>query len=264
MSLLKNVPAALKYVRYRMSSSNAHGLHSPFVFDLYNNVIRDQTPFYIFNVIEAIRSQMLLSNKQVEVHDFGTGGKKVPVKNLTLKYIAGHYVKPARYAQLFFRMVNKLRPVHILELGTSLGITTMYLAAANSRATVYTLEGCPNTAAIAGQNFKKSGIKNIRQETGEFNSTLPKTLSTLPRLDFVYFDGNHRKDPTLQYFQQCVQRIDEQSVFVFDDIHWNADMSEAWKVIQQHESVTLTIDLFSCGIVFFSKELAKQDFVLRF
>ena len=207
---------------------------------------------------------MLLSDKSILVHDFGTGGNKTHEKKLSLQFIAKNYVKPAKYGQLLFRLVNKFRPAQILELGTSLGITTMYLASADSKANVTTIEGCVNTAATAKENFETAGIKNIKQVTGEFSEVLPEVLKNIPQLDFVYFDGNHRKEATLLYFNQCLPKHSEHSVFVFDDIHWSSEMQQAWKIIQQHEAVTLTIDLFFIGIVFFRKGIPKQHFVLKY
>ncbi len=260
---IKQVPVTLQYLRYRLVSSDEHGLHSPFVFDLYNNVIKDETPFYVFHLIESIRAKMLLSDEKISVHDFGTG-RTSSRKKRSLQFIAKHYVKPAKYGQLLFRLVNRFQPQHVLELGTSLGITTMYLASTSTKSNVITVEGCPNTAAKAAQNFETAGIKNIEQLIGEFSETLPVALKKIPQFDFVFVDGNHRKDATLSYFHLCLSKHTEDSVFIFDDIHWSSEMQEAWKTIQQHEAVTLTIDLFFIGLVFFRKGIPKQHFVLKY
>ncbi len=262
--VLKKILFASRYSRYKFFASDAHGLHSPFVFELYNEVIKAETPFYAFEKVESVRAKMLLSDQKISVHDFGTGGKKSHEKKLSLPFIAKHYVKPKKYGQLLFRLVNRFRPATILELGTSLGITTLYLASPDSKAKVITIEGCKNTAAVATENFSISGIKNIEQVTGEFGDVLPTVLKNYPQLDFVYFDGNHRKDATLLYFNQCLLNHHEHSVFVFDDVHWSGDMQQAWKIIQQHESVTLTIDLFFIGLVFFRKGIPKQHFTLKY
>ena len=266
MKLLEQtkIPNALQYLRYKLKAINDQHIHSPFVYHFYNNIIRDETPFYVFTLIESVRSKMLLSEDQIEVHDLGTGGKKYQKKIRSLQFIARHYLKPSKDAQLLFRLVNHFHPVHILELGTSLGLTTMYLASADSKAHVMTVEGCPNTAGVAKKNIASLGIKNIEQFVGEFSAVLPGILKNTTRLDFVYFDGNHRKSATLDYFQLCLSKHHEQTVFVFDDIHWSLEMSEAWKIIQQHEAVTLTIDLFFIGIVFFRKGIQKQHFILKY
>jgi predicted O-methyltransferase YrrM len=262
--VLKKILFVFRYLRYKLFASDEHGLHSPFVFELYTGVIKDETPFYIFQEIESVRAKMLLSDTKLQVQDYGTGGKKKREKKLSLSFIAKHYVKPKKYGQLLFRLVNRFRPVNILELGTSLGITTQYLASPDSQAHVTTIEGCTNTAVAACENFKITGIKNIEQITGEFSKVLPDVLKKNQKFDFVYFDGNHRKDATLLYFNLCLPISHEHSVFVFDDIHWSTEMEHAWKIVKQHESVTLTIDLFFIGLVFFRKGIPKQHFILKY
>jgi predicted O-methyltransferase YrrM len=262
--VLAKILFIFRYLRYRLVARDEHALHSPFVFDLYTGVICDETPFYIYEVIESIRAEMLLSDRKIIVHDFGTGGKKAQTQELSLHFITKHYLKSKKYGQLLFRMVNRFQPSFVLELGTSLGITTLYLASPSGKASIITLEGCPNTAAAAKNNFRIAGVRNILSITGEFNSSLTEALNKVPRLDFVYFDGNHEEEATLDYFNRCLTRHDENSVFVFDDIHWSGGMQKAWKRIQLHENVTLTIDLFRVGIVFFRTGIPKQHYILKF
>jgi predicted O-methyltransferase YrrM len=207
---------------------------------------------------------MLLSTEKIPVTDFGTGGEEKKQRLLSLGYIAKNYVKPAKDGQLLFRLVNFFKPKTILELGTSLGITTLYLAAPSKTSTVITLEGCPNTSSVAKKNFERTATKNIMQETGEFSLSLPRALEKTRQLDFVYFDGNHRKKPTMEYFQACLQQKHEDSIFVFDDIHWSEEMFDAWEEIKKHPSVTMSVDLYSMGILFFRESAHVQHFKLKF
>jgi predicted O-methyltransferase YrrM len=178
--------------------------------------------------------------------------------------IAKRSVKPAKYGQLLFRMVNYFQPKHVLELGTSLGITTSYLRAGNIGSAVTTVEGCPEIAAIAQKNWLYLGYENISLHIGNFDEVLPELLRKEQVIDFVFFDGNHRKTATLEYFNRCLEKVNEKSVFVFDDIYWSAEMEEAWEEIKANEKVSVTIDLFFMGIVFFRKGQAKEDFVIRY
>ncbi|RZK22361.1 MAG: class I SAM-dependent methyltransferase [Hymenobacter sp.] len=190
----------------------------------------------------------------------GAGGTQRRVST-----IARYAAKPPRLAQLLFRLVNHFQPATILELGTSLGLTTAYLAAATTRSQVITFEGCPNTAAVAHETFEKLGLQNVRLVEGNLDQTLPATLAALPKpVDFVFFDGNHRYEPTLRYFEQCLDKAHEDSVFVVDDIHWSAEMAQAWETIKAHPAVTVTVDLFYVGLVFFRKTQPKQNFWLRY
>jgi predicted O-methyltransferase YrrM len=253
-----------QFVKYRLYGQTRHDIHSPFVFDLLTWVIEDTTPFYKFTAIESLRAQLLLSNKILSITDFGVGSSVNNSRRRSVASIAKHSLKPAKYAQLLFRLVRHFKPDTILELGTSLGITSLYLAAPRSSAKVHTLEGCPETAAIAKSNFERLKANNIHIVTGAFSGTLPKTLSSIPSLDFVFFDGNHQKQATLDYFSQCLPYANNDSVFVFDDIYWSAGMQEAWEVVKQHPQITVTIDLYAIGIAFFRKEQEKQHFTIKF
>ena len=109
------------------------------------------------------------------------------------------------------------------------------------------------------------GRKNIELQQGNFNEILSPFIASTAPLDFVFVDGNHKYEPTIQYFNTLLPKLHEQSILVFDDIHWSKEMEQAWLEIQGHPSVTLTIDLFFIGLVFFRKEnIAKQNMVIRF
>lgn len=253
-----------QYVQYRMHAKTTHGTHSPFVFDLLKKVIYNPHSFYAYNDIEACREQLLQSKEYITCHDLGAGGQREIFQTKAVKKITKTAVKPPKYGQLLFRLVNYFQVKTALELGTSLGITTSYLCAAHTDCQVTTIEGCAEAAIVAQQNWKRLGYKNATQYIGNFDDELPNVLKEIQRLDFVFFDGNHRKEPTLNYFNQCMEKSHERSVFVFDDIYWSPEMKEAWKIIKADERVTVTVDLFYVGIVFFRKGQAKQDFVIKY
>jgi predicted O-methyltransferase YrrM len=159
--------------------------------------------------------------------------------------------------------VADLQPDNIIELGTCLGITSIYLQNAAPNATLYTLEGCPQTAGIANQSFNKAGLNNIELTTGNFDNTLPGVIASLDKLDFVFVDGNHQKQATLNYFEWCLPKVHDGTLLIFDDIYWSEGMKEAWAQIKAHPEVTVTIDLFWIGLVYFKKDQAKEDFVIK-
>lgn len=261
---MNKIHLIFSYIKYFFTARNQHGIHSPFVYELYNNVIKDQIPFYVFNDIESIRAKLLLSKLEIEINDFGAGSTVNKSNKRYINDIAKHSLKDPKYAQLLFRLVNKLQPKNVLELGTSLGVTTMYLAAPNSKIKVTTIEGCPNVAKVAQINFDKLGLKNIELVNQSFEKFLPNYLKTISSLDFVFIDGNHTKEATLNYFNWCLEKANSNTVFVFDDIYWSKGMNEAWQEIIQHQKITTTIDLFAIGIVFFNPDLSKENFVLRY
>jgi predicted O-methyltransferase YrrM len=254
----------LDYTKYRFKSGNEHSIHSPFVFELYNDVICDETPYYIYEDIESIRAKLLLSQIEITIDDHGAGSKVNSSNKRKIKDIAKNTLKAPKYGQLLFRLVNRFKPNSILELGTSLGISTLYLAAPSKKTKTTTIEGCANTAKVAQINFDKIAFKNIELVNDTFDSYLPNFLSKTDLLDFVFFDGNHQEEATLNYFNLCVDKTHQQTVFIFDDIHWSDGMTAAWEQIKKHPKVTTTIDLFFLGIVFFNPDLSKENFILRF
>ncbi|MBY0477630.1 MAG: class I SAM-dependent methyltransferase [Chitinophagaceae bacterium] len=258
----------LKYLNYYFTAANGkgHGIHSPFVFDLVVKVLNDETNYAAYKEIEQQRRRLLKNETIITVEDFGAGSVKGLTKQRVVQQIAATSLKPKKYAQLLYRLVQYVQPTQILELGTSLGITTAYLAKAKPDAAVITMEGSPAIAEIAQQQFADLQLKNVKVVTGNFDETLVSTLaaSSTP-FDFIFIDGNHRKDPTLCYFEQLLVKTTADTVFVFDDIHWSKEMEDAWELIKQHPSVTLTVDLFFIGLVFLRKEQKeKEHFVIRF
>src|SRR3954467_2298658 len=258
---------AKKYMQYWWHASNrkGHGVHSPFVFSFITQVLNDKRYFYCYDTIEIVREHLKSDSTMLTLEDFGAGSRIYSHTQRTVKDIATSSLKPKKYSQLLFRMVNYFQPGTILELGTSLGITTSYLACGKGDAQVITMEGAKAVAAIAKQNFQSLRLKNIQVVTGNFDDTLPGTLAQLQSIDFAFIDGNHRLQPTLDYFNQLLPKVHEYSVLIFDDIHWSREMEEAWYTIKAHDNVRLTIDLFFIGIAFFRKEnKVKQDFAICF
>lgn len=227
--------------------------------------MNDKENYPVYASIEKVRQQLLNDNIIIEVEDFGAGSSVIKTNKRVVSAIAASSLKPKKYAQLLYRMVKYYKPQTVLELGTSLGITTSYLASANEGSKVLTCEGSAAIASIAKQNFQSQQLKNIQLTGGDFTKTLTPLLSGVKKIDFAFIDGNHRKQPTIEYFNQLLDHTTTQTILVFDDIHWSAEMEEAWEIIKQHPSVTLTIDLFFISIVFFNPDFNhKQHFTIRF
>ena len=258
---------AKKYLRYYINAKNGkgHGIHSPFVFDFVVHVLNDTNNYSCYDRIESLRQQLLSDNRIIEVEDFGAGSAVIPAAKRKIKAIAKSSLKNEKFAKLLFRTVKYYKPETIIELGTSFGITACYMACASSKSRVYTFEGSQAIADIASQSFKKSGLQNINLVRGQFDETFLQTLGSIDSAGLAFVDGNHRKKATLDYFSQLQKKVMPGSIFIFDDIHWSLEMEEAWQQIQQHPSVTLSIDLFFMGLVFFNPDIkVKQHFTIRF
>lgn len=258
---------AKKYLKYYLTatSGKGHGVHSPFVYDFIKNVLRDNKTYDCYQIIEQQRRKLLANNNTVEVEDFGAGSAVIKSNKRVVKDIAASSLKPKKFARLLFRMVQYYKPSTVLELGTSLGITTCYLAKGNETATVYTCEGSAAIAAIAKNNFADLQVNNIELTEGDFAKTLQPLLNKTSKTDFAFIDGNHRKEPTAAYFTKLLNHSTPSTILIFDDIHWSEEMEAAWGQIKDHPSVTLTVDLFFIGLVFINPDFKiKQHFVIRF
>jgi predicted O-methyltransferase YrrM len=248
------------FLRYYIQAGNAHSIHSPFVFELYTKIYKDFAPQAEFTELEYLRKKLRSDDRAIQITDFGAGSN---YKNRTIKDIAKHALKSPFWAQFFYRMIRYYNYSNILELGTSLGLTTAYLATATPTGDVYTLEGCPQTLQVAEENFDQLGLTNIHTYVGNIDQTLPVLLGNLDKIDFALLDANHRYEPTLRYFEQCLEKVHEHSVLVFDDIYWSGEMKKAWQEIQKRKEVSLSLNFFQIGMVFFRKGVEKQHFVLK-
>lgn len=256
-----------KYIQYWLKAENGrgHGVHSPFVFTFIKNVLNQKEISPIAFAIEARRKQLKRNNQKIQVWDRGAGSRQTAHSERSIGEIAKFALKPKKYSQLLHKIVAYYQPSQILEMGTSLGITTCYLAAGNVNAKIVTLEGAPNVAKIAKETFDAVGFKHIELIDGDFNDTLNAYLNNIEKVGLAYVDGNHRYEPTIQYFKKLVEKSEEKTILIFDDIHWSAEMEKAWEEIKLHASVTLTIDLFFIGFVFVRKaQKEKEHFIIRY
>lgn len=257
MIKLKQIKA---YFSYWLEAVDEHSIHSPFLYALYTKAIKHDHNRFQNNLIEEVREVLLYDDRIIEVKDLGTGSN-----GSSRRYINEHARKSLasqRSARLYQRLVDFCKGKKIIELGTSFGITSMYLA--NIRNTfVYTFEGAPDLAALARRNFKFGDTQNIELIVGDISETLPRFVSSSPKIDVVLMDANHRYEPTLQYFSWLRPVLHPGSMIIMDDIHYSEEMEKAWSEIKNHEQVHASIDLFRCGILFFDPSLNKQHVVLQ-
>jgi predicted O-methyltransferase YrrM len=256
---------AQAYLRYRWRAQNAHGLHSPFMYALYTQaIVPDAREYYAFARLESLRERLLQAEREIEITDFGAGSRIFKTNVRKVKDVAKHCLGSPKESRLLFRLIQHLKPHTMLELGTSLGVNTLYQALAQPQGRMVTFEGCPATAALAQEHFREAGGANIEVVVGNIDDTLAPAVAKLPAIDYAFFDANHRYGPTMDYFRTCLEKAHEGTVFIFDDIHWSEGMEQAWEEIKAHPRVTLTADIFQLGLVFFRAGQPKQHFVLQF
>jgi predicted O-methyltransferase YrrM len=276
------------WLKHQLTARNTggHGVHSPYLFEWVRMVMSDKNTYYVWDEIEEIRQEMLKDTRELEFVDYGSG--KLKGENGERRRvcdIARGSLARRKDAQLLARLVGWLgRPLltsplrggigdeasedrkglTIVELGTSLGVTTAYLAAMDSRNKVLTYEGCPAVAEVAQANWEKLGLNNIACVVGEITvDSLQLTVDRLSGIDVAFIDANHTYEATLTYFNALASRVHEKSVVVVDDIHYNEDMEKAWKAICADERVTTTMDLYRMGLVFFDKHYWRKHYKMR-
>lgn len=260
---MKNIFIPVEYVRYLLKAKGAHGIHSPFVYELYHKVICEPGNYYEFSPIEQLRKRLIHSNETIEVNDLGASGKNDTSKRKVSTIIRTSAIPPKK-GRLLFRLVNFLQPRNIIELGTSLGISTLYQYKARPEAEFITMEGSSALSAFAETNFKILKANSIKRVVGDFAQTLPEVIKNMTYVDYVFFDGNHRKQATIEYFHKFLPLASSKCVFVFDDIRWSEEMQEAWHEIIKEPRAKVTVDLFSLGLVFFNPSQEKEHFVLKY
>jgi predicted O-methyltransferase YrrM len=263
MSLLNNIS---DYLKYCFVSKSAHGIHSPFVYKFITELLEfHNEDYYQFTELAEVRKQLSKNNTVIEITDFGAGSKVFKDNKRKISDLVKHGTSKRKFSELYFKLVNFTDSQFVVELGTSIGLNTLYLAKSNSKSTIYTLEGCPELAKFSKNLFEKQNIQNVYLINDTFEKAFPKLLNEIPKLDFLYVDGNHNYQSTLNYFKLGLEKKHNHSVFVFDDINWNTEMKKAWEEIKNHPEVTLSLDLFSVGIIFFRKEQKeKEHFVLKY
>lgn len=250
------------YLKFLYHSKNEHGVHSPFVFSLVTKCFYDKKKYAEYSIQENYRKSLLANTDTIEVTDFGAGSKVFKSNKRAINQIAENAGITKKRAELLFRITNYFQPNSILEIGTSLGLATAALSLGNKNATVTTLEGCAETSSVAKKQF---GEFNLKADfiVSEFSEYLKKLVLPTSYFQLIYFDGNHSKKATLEYFELLLPTVENDTLWIFDDIHWSADMEEAWEIIKQHPKVTVTIDTFQWGFVFFRHEQPKEHFVIR-
>ena len=251
----------IQYIKFLLKSTNQHGVHSPFVFDLVTKCFYDKRISSDYKNILNYRKVLLKNVTKIKVTDLGAGSHVMKQQERTVSELAKNAGTTTKRAKLLYRISKYFKPKNTLELGTSLGIATYAMHFGNPESKITTIEGCPNISEFSKNLFKRNQLKNIHTITGNFNDEIDKLKANT--YDLIFFDGNHQKEATLSFFETLLETTNNNSVFIFDDIYWSKGMTEAWETIKQHPKVTVTIDTFFWGFVVFRREQLKEHFVIR-
>jgi predicted O-methyltransferase YrrM len=254
------------YLNYILVSLNrkGHGIHSPFVFDIVNRVFRNKSVDPVVNTIENIRKKLRDDKRIIDVRDFGTGSNGQGNNLRRVSEIARDSPVPEKYGKFLANMAAEYGRPMVIEFGTSFGVSTMYMASSVSETPVFSMEGCPAIAGIAESNFRESGLRNITLKVGSFEESIPEIVRMGITPGLVFIDGNHRKKPLLGYFEKMAEISGNDTVIIIDDINYSSEMKEAWNEIRHFGLVTLTIDLYRMGIVYFRKGISRNNYIIRY
>lgn len=235
------------------------------MFSLVTKCFYDKKIYPEYSILKNYRKSLLDNYNSIEVTDFGAGSRVFKSNTRAINQIARNAGISRKRAELLFRITHYIQPESILEIGTSLGLATSALSLGNPKAKITTLEGCPNTSKQFQLQSGSFGtiFTNVECINTEFSTYLKNFILPTSRFQLIYFDGNHSKQATLEYFELLLPTITNETLWIFDDIHWSTDMEAAWEIIKNHPKVTVTIDTFQWGIVFFRTKQEKERFVIR-
>ena len=242
---------------YIVAKRGGHGVHSPFAFQLCEEVFYNRNSFYDLDALKKVRAQLLEDRTELIVEDFGAGSKTFTSNKRKIKDLAAKGISSEKQSETLYKLINFLNCNTIIELGTSIGLNTLYLAKATKNGKVITIEGSKSLVEFASALAKKNNISNVQFIEAKFDDTLPTLLQNNPA-SLIYIDGNHTYEATMRYFNLALSKKDNHTLLIFDDIYWSEGMTRAWNEIKTNTSVTMSIDLFHFGIIFFKEEVKEK------
>jgi len=249
-----------EYIKYRLKAKGRHGIHSPFIYELVDKCIRTAYSTEDENFIKSLVSDLKKDQRSIEVHDFGAGSYTLG-NNRKIHQILATSSSKGKFGKQFYQITKYYQPSKILEFGTSLGIGTIHFALGNKEAEITTIEACPNTHAIANENFSKLQSATIHSVNSTFAHYLEQEPSTI--FDLIFIDGHHDGDALLQYCKQLKANMHDDTFIIIDDIRWSDSMFRAWNILKDSDTFHVSIDFFRMGILVPRKGQRKEHFTLK-
>ncbi len=247
------------FMRFYRKAQTLYDVHSPYVARFIGEVLEDDRQYYAFPTIEGYRKQLLENHTSLSIRDLGAGSQVSDTTSRTISDLARHTPVSPRVGRLLFRLVNFQKPKHLLELGTSLGISGMYQSAAAPSKPMWTIEGNPASAEFAQRQFRRIGLLNTQVYNAPFEEALPALLEQMDGLDYAFVDGNHRYEPTERYVNWMLEKVHPGTIIVLADIYWSKEMRAVWDKLRYRPEVRASIDLYDVGLLLFRSEFAEQQ-----
>lgn len=247
-----------EYINYHWKAKGRHGIHSPFIYEMLDQCFKTPIKNQDYIRINDRYTSLLHDERKIKIEDHGAGSKFLK-KHRSIKSIAKLSSSKGKYGRLLYRLSNYYQPKQILELGTSLGIGTHYLALGNKNAKVTTVEGCSATYSIANEDLPE----NVHSVNATFDKFIDQ-LDTSEQFDLIFVDGHHNGQALLRYLERLAPFIHNNTIILLDDIRWSKSMLKAWKNLINSSNYHVTIDLFRIGIILQRNQQEKEHFIIRF
>ncbi|MFD2036578.1 O-methyltransferase [Belliella marina] len=260
--MTKSAYPFFSYLEYWLVQEDKYSLQSPSVYKIYTGLLSYMDRQADADLdLEKIRTALLNDGQMLEIEDFGAGSKKLTNKSRKTSSVTKYSTSGRRFSQLYQYFCRLSPSEKNLELGTCVGINSRYLARACTAGELYTFEGSEALYLKAQEHPKEPNTNYI---LGKLSDSLPEILRKIGKVDFALIDATHTYLGTRSYFDTILPYLTEKSVLAVADIHWSRAMGLAWQEIKKHPQVSLSLDFFECGIVFFDKSLPKESYVLKF
>lgn len=245
----------IDYLRFFAKAQTKYDIHSPFLFDFIQHIFEDNRYYYAFPLIEWQRQHLLNEKRTIVIEDHGAGSLVSKSSIRPIKDIARYGPVSPFIGQILFKIINHYQPKNSLELGTSLGVSTLYQALAFTGNTFYSVEGCPNLSQEAALTLQRLNVLNVELINETFDKAIDQLKRKIKSLDYVFIDGDHSYEGTMGYFEQLKPHLHEKSIVIIADIYWSEEMKIAWKHLKEDSKVSASIDLFRIGLLFFDSSL---------
>lgn len=249
------------YFRFLWHSTNQHGVHSPFVYQLVTKCFYHKKQRPAYSVWEKTQQALKNDQREIQMFDAGAGSRVFSSEKRSISHIAKNAGTKSKRAKLLNRLVGYLEVGNAIELGTSLGLGSLAMILDNHLQLI-TVEACPETLTIANEVFQKNkctSICAIHMTFDDFFAQHPPNIT----YDLVFLDGHHNGEATMRYYEKTLPFTHENTVLILGDIHSSSDMNNAWKILCKREEVSVSIDTFYWGFLFFRKGQVKEHFVVR-
>jgi len=201
-------------------------------------------------IFQQVKIRCALSKRDFtfEATDLGAGNSDGKSNYKKISKIVHRETLPFSAALIMSVWAKKKKAKKILELGTSLGLTTSVLAAITN-AEITSIEGDPVLQRFARFTARKTGVEDkIHFILGDFDHYLEKLMQST-QFDIIFVDGNHTYQATMRYFRIISRLQPSGTIVIFDDINWSEGMRKAWKEIKNSSETKVIFNFVRTGII---------------